>query len=141
MERVILYSNLKGHHHAGCRKLNKLSLSVRVCICNHSLVVHLSALQATYQLQHFFYNALVLTLHQTETLHPITTPASASREVLWRNYHQFRCSQNFHTKCKIFLQSAIHSESTLILYQYITEKVFEDILKESFLLLDYFRCL
>ena len=63
---------------------------------------------------------------------PITTPASASREVLWRNYHQYRCSQDFHTKWKIFLQSAIHSESTPIFYQYITEKVFEDLLKESF---------
>ena len=57
---------------------------------------------------------------------------SASREALWRNYHQFRCSQEFHTKWTRFLQSALHSESTPIFYQFITEKVFENLLREHF---------
>ena len=58
--------------------------------------------------------------------------AVAAREVLWIKFHKLRSSQDIHLMWSTFFQLSIETKSTPFLYQYLTEKVFEQLIIQQY---------
>ena len=74
-----------------------------------------------------------LLIHLQDCLkHPRKVKCRTLRERIWERYYKFRSSDEFKVMWREFLQKTIGFEACPIFYQYITDKILETLLKNSF---------